>query len=604
MTLKYLILYFPATVLTLLVVSIFIASAFPLSWMGQIYNYQPRDAAEIALAMMTMICYLLVYYVLSRFGVNTLWLRGTIALVGAGIIAVVVAMSMIGAAISGGSKNKSILINFAWWLTTPLRNEHYLGNLESTNVKHRKLAAAELYYVIEPRDTKQEKIRLFLAFAKAFNNEQDAEVRRALLLLLKKSHLKDATLQREILYGLTAKDAEIRKAAAGLLGHAQEPQAEIITTLLAVVKNDPDQSVRHQVMMAVSQLAPHNKELEKLLLAAMEQGDPVPATILFDINQKDSRVTKRFAHFISSTNPAVRAAWIDAIQEDRSSLDDFFRPGGIRPGLIKVLGHAFDLQRALLDALKDRDAHVRVSAISALARVYPHDAEVAQTFAEMLKDNEPRVRLAAVERIREYIFDLMKGDSDPPKSKQARVVDIRIQRALAARLLDTDTEIRIAAALCLGIAAPTEPAIQLAMIATLNNEAEETGYYCRNLIDGIIEGSKSSSYTRNAAVLGAAKKLLQHPDEFVRLGGLMIAQWNRPTDSAGQLALIREMIGAKDMDLGANLLIENAAEILTRIHPLSNEAVSELTRIATDQDGDLSNYEVKTAAAKLLQQRK
>lgn len=596
MILKYFFVYVPATVFGLLLLSILMASAFPLSWFGRIYNYQPQGETELALILMSVFIYLALSYLLLRLGVTTLWIRGVTALVGSVGISVVVAMNMLGAAISGRGNSESITLELAWWMTTPVRNEHYLWRLESDNTEYRQRAADGLKRSIDSSGVKREKVRVLRAVAKALNKEQDADVRHAMLRLLKTSSLQDAPLQAEVVAGLKANDPAIRDAAAKVLGKVNAPPDTIITALLVVAGNDSDITVRHQALQSLSQLAPRHKELEKLLIISMEHGDPFAATTLLDINQSDLRVLLAFKRFLRSTDPSLRVAWLTAVVD--TPPDGSFREASIREPLIK--SQAFNLRLALLDALRDHDARVRVAAITAIERAYPHDAQVAQVFAGLLQDDAVSVRQVAVIGILRYIYDLMDESSDQPKPKKPRVVDMRIQQALIERLQDIDVEIREKVAICLSTAAPTEPDIQLAMIKAIDNKGRNSGDYYQNLINGIITGSKVATYQPNSAVLVAARNLLHHQDDDVRLGGMMITQWNRPRDSAGESALIQEMRNASEMEMWENALIENSIVVLARITPHSAAAVAELTKLIGDSGGSMFSYEASEAAKQIL----
>jgi HEAT repeat protein len=342
---------------------------------------------------------------------------------------------------------------------------------------------------------------------------------------------------------------------------AQGPDA--ISGLLNVLKTDKELEVRCAAARALADLAPKDATLEKALLEAIERGEPYGAMVLFDINPRDPRVPRAYARFLTSPDLNIRCAWLDALYDVRSDIDDFFRRDGIRPPLTKTLKEAdpklLDLRPLLMQAMSDSDSAVKIGAIQALRRVYPHDPNAAPAFARLLKDPDENVRHAAVCAL---------GETE---SKDPTIV-----WALISRLRDTGNGIPFLAAyrlnqMQLKLQMHLDPKMQMAIIEVIKEDDPQSD--ARHVLADIMKDCKTDDPT----VLKAIISLLNHKSPDVRIDAVKILGALRSPEPHIQLALVKALTDESKGLVGTPSF--EAYGALRASRPLSSEARAALEKI-------------------------
>jgi hypothetical protein len=517
-----LFLYLPLGLVAAFAMGFVAANAYPLSPLGVLFGRQPGNPsgyAGIGVLMILPFWYLVVYGSLSLWSGCPPWLKVTASIGVALTLAIMTAGAQFARALAGGGGDNGFpmapvryLSAIALPRTVELRKWHYVAHLDDDDRLLSTLAASGIYAIADRGEGKGDDL-FQRAVAKAIVNP-DTDIRTSLMLALEACYpLTDAAVV-ELTSALGAPDAAIRKDVIELFGtlarYGQQHPA-MLPALIEVARTDEDLTVREAAIRAATtmdaegsrlgQAPPAEREaLEKVLLAAIENGEPFGAKGLFELNPEDPRAASACARFMSARDPAVRRTWIASTEG------------------LSVDPAVFDMRAALIRALADEDATTRAAAISMLRAKYYYDADAHTAIALLLTDRDREVRSAAVwallsfersqsqARVNEKILWALVGAlSDEDRSiranaasalAQAQPKGVELQLALVSALAKADPG--SGRELVAALARANDPAVLEAVGALLSVERVETSILALDLLQEVVDGSPGSSAAERA----------------------------------------------------------------------------------------------------------
>jgi HEAT repeat protein len=566
----------PLAALAVMLCFFVLASAFPLSWFEKVVEYNGGYKAGFSTSTLVAsvpFYYLLVFGGLSLFLSTSPWLRGVISLVVTLLIFGWTAVNgyAAGVAAGGGAKVEGgdelmlpvvQLERFLFFITGPIRTNHYLNHLEDANQNTRREAVSEISSLArEGRRTHD--LSLIRIMAKAFKNSPDQDERQELAGSLFASETNDREALQNIVSVLKSPDIVCRIQAAILLGNLKPALPEAAEALLAVVEVDPEPDVRYHAAKALA-FGMRNKDarLQNSLLAAIERGEPWGAEVLNDIDQCDPRVPEAFIRFLNDKRPAVRSAWLNEVEKEHKEIRDSFATHGICGSrLVKDPVHGPALRSIMLELTRDSDLSVRASAIKAVTRAFPKDAEALDVFIAALQNPNKEICRSALDGIEK------NGSRDP-----------RVTRALLQAMKNADRDTHWSLALQLIKCDMSDPQIQLGMVEVIRDNTKE--------IDDMVAVELANAKPHTPKVIEALAGLLTHHNTWVRAAGAKILGDINVQDARIQVLLVKQLTSGEGEGM-FDLRYEVRAA-LRHIHPLSSQAVAELSRLAQGSDEELA----------------
>jgi HEAT repeat protein len=338
------------------------------------------------------------------------------------------------------------------------------------------------------------------------------------------------------------KKEAVRGAAATCLGYyCKSAAGSVIPPLLKTLRADESSSVRVAAAEALAVAGPQNDAVRAALLRALKEDKVarVRATIIL-----------QFRHIESVT---VLPALTDALKD---------RDAEVRIQAGYAVGELAEPKSAiplLVDALKDPDESVRWAAAVAVGRLCP---EAVPALCKALRDENPAVRAVAVKAL-------------GAAPEEARPLMRKELPAITPLLDDKDSEVRVQAAFTLRRIDPV--AAVPALVAKLEDAAARVRLEC-------IGGLGYIGPDAAAAVEQLIIRLKKDPDPALRCAAARSLRDIAPKAKAVVSAL-SEALEDEDVDVRCR-----AAYILGDIGPDARAAVPKLKEASKSDNKTLQRY--------------
>jgi HEAT repeat protein len=322
-----------------------------------------------------------------------------------------------------------------------------------------------------------------------------------------------------------------RLAAVALAGINMNPEPDILSALLGVLRaTDTDAELRRTAAYTIAQLRPSDSETTLSLVSNMQD-----------------------------KAPQVRSAVVSALWSISSQ-------GKIEPSVVP----------ALFEALKDENAEVRRTAISALGNIATEDENLETKLLETLKDEDADVRHAAAAAL-----GTRRGNSSIVPQLIAILQNPVFQRSGAAEALgqikmtdtaaavealkvslgDSNLELRRASGYALTKLAAKDERATEALLDYLNNKDPDLRNAAISAVWGVKgSGLKQSALdSKEAMVTNALVGALGDQSAFVRSHAASALRSFKIVDSAVISALTNAVLNDKDGDVATSALASLSA---------------------------------------------
>lgn len=305
--------------------------------------------------------------------------------------------------------------------------------------------------------------------------DSSPEVRAATVRAL--GDLGDATLAGKLKPLADDKDPEVRAAALGALW--QTTGADAVPLLLKALDDLDDSLLQHAAWMLGEARDPRAVEP---MLALLSAGKPAvrwsAAGALGQLG--DRRATLPIAALLNDPDPRVAeiAARALAALGDPDALPQLSvavneTTGPVRLAVIEALGQLGNskMVRFLLPLLSDGDGAVQTATAQALRRL--NNPGSARELARRLPDLSPRARVEVIETLGGFggpvatkaLLEVVNGGDETTAMRATAIKalghpsfggEAKVENALLARIADTQSELRAAAAGALGVVGGTK----------------------------------------------------------------------------------------------------------------------------------------------------